>query len=69
MRKELGAGVRRGQWEAGDFEVPNAPLWADASRGAEGWMSTSRGSAPIRAEGKKKEKKEVKRDKNNIFKE
>lgn len=69
MRKELGAGVRRGQWEAGDFEVPNAPLWADASRGAEGWMSTSRGSAPVRAKEKKKEKKEVKRNKNNIFKE
>lgn len=69
MRKELGAGVRRGQWEAGDFEVPNAHRWADAGRGAEGWVSMSRGSAPVRAEEKKKRKKEVKRDKNNIFKE
>lgn len=52
VRKELGSGVRKGQWEASDLAVPNAHLWADASKGTKGWLCTSQGSAPFRAEKK-----------------
>lgn len=64
VRKELGSIVRKGQWEAGDLAIPDAHLWTDASKGTEGWLCTSQGSAPFRVE-----KKDVGRDKNNIFKE
>lgn len=66
---EKGAGLRceeravGGWWPCGPSD---AHLQADASKGTEGWLCTSQGSAPFSV-GKKK--KDVERDKNNIFKE